>query len=173
MHNFFGFSLMVILQMTMACSITKNQKTISPQYGETHADNHSDSPFHSLLRLKMEELVVYAQEKNPQFPFAAMIIETESGKEICRGINRSSFNPTLHGEIAAINNCVDSYGRDNLDWPKLTLITTAEPCPMCQGAIIWTGFAKIAYGTSIKKLINKGWRQIDISAEELSQREYK
>jgi tRNA(adenine34) deaminase len=138
--------------------------------------NDSESSFVSDLAIskktmvdKMRELIKYAKENNPEYPFAAMIVETKSGKEICRGINNSISNPTLHGEIATINNCV-YYGRNNLDWSNLTLITTAEPCPMCQGAIIWTGIGKVVYGTSIQHLIEKGWRQINITSEEVCSR---
>jgi tRNA(adenine34) deaminase len=127
----------------------------------------SDPATRRFLEEKMEELIAFAQEKNPQFPFAAMIVDNQSGKEICRGINNSSSNPTAHGEIAAINNCVNIHGNNNLDWSKLTLITTAEPCPMCQGAIIWAGISRVVYGTSIQHLIDKGWRQIDIKSEEI------
>ena len=98
-----------------------------------------------------------------------MIVD-EGNNEVCRGVNAASTSPILHGEIAAINNCVEKFGRKGVDWEKLTLITTAEPCPMCHGAIIWAKIKRVVYGTSIKTLIAKGWNQIDISAEELSRR---
>jgi tRNA(adenine34) deaminase len=53
---------------------------------------------------------------------------------------------------------------------KLALYTTAEPCPMCQAAILWTGIESVFYGTSIRSLQIMGWRQIDISAEEVVRR---
>lgn len=116
----------------------------------------------------MKELVLHAKQHNPDFPFAAMIVDS-TGKELCRGINNSSDNPTFHGEIDAINTCVKKYG-NTLDWSKLTLITTAEPCPMCQGAIIWTNFERVVYGTSIDTLIKKGWHQIAIDSKTLTQK---
>ncbi len=116
----------------------------------------------------METLILYAQEKNPDLPFAAMLVNTETGEELCRGVNTSSFNPLLHGEVDAIANCVKQSGNKKVDWPSLTLITTAEPCAMCQGAIIWAGIGKVVFGTSINYLIAKGWRQIDIEASQLT-----
>lgn len=167
-RNCWIFWVGFILQMSTACSIGKNQKSFAMHHSEKASiDNQAEASFRSFVEKKMEELIIYAKEKNPQFPFAAMIIDTRSGAEICRGINNSSSNPTLHGEIAAINNCVNNVGRDNLDWPNLTLITTAEPCPMCQGAIIWAGIGTVVFGTSIQHLIEKGWRQIDIKSEEV------
>ena len=161
MNKYLLFFLPQFLQISTGCSTYGVKKEMLVKNNLT---------FKELIKIKMQDLISYAKEKNPQFPFAAMIIETDSGKEICRGINNSSSNPTLHGEIAVINNCVESYGNHNLNWPSLTLITTAEPCPMCQGAIIWSGIGKIVYGTSIKTLIKKGWRQINITSKEICER---
>lgn len=118
---------------------------------------------------KMKELIVHAKQHNARYPFTAMIID-EQDDEICRGVNAAAESPVFHGEIVALNNCLAKFGRRGIDWSKLTLITTAEPCPMCQGAIIWAGIKRVVYGTSIKTLIAKGWNQIDISAEEISKR---
>ncbi len=66
----------------------------------------------------MKTLIVHAKKHNPAFPFAAMIIDSNTGKELCRGINHSTDNPTYHGEIDAINQCIKQYG-NSLDWPTL------------------------------------------------------
>ena len=58
------------------------------------------------------------------------------------------------------------------DWDHLTLYTTAEPCCMCQGAILWSGIREVVYGTSISRLKELGWRQIDIPAEEVVARSW-
>ena len=41
---------------------------------------------------------------------------------------------------------------------------------MCQGAILWSGFETVVYGTSIRSLQRLGWQQIDILAEEVIRR---
>ena len=97
---------------------------------------------------------------NPKAPFAAMIVDTRTGKRLCQGLNDASNNPTLHGEIVAINNCVQKHS--NVDWQHTALITTAEPCPMCMSAIIWTGIPVTVYGTSIPYLKKNHWDQINI-----------
>ena len=92
------------------------------------------------------------------------------GELVCIGANNNSEtgNPTLHGEIAAINNCTsvltDPHGTyklspsDALDaWRDLTLYTNAESCPMCASAVRWAGFKEYVYGTSITTLIYEGW----------------
>lgn len=104
----------------------------------------------------------------PQRPFGAVLVETASGRIVARGYNRSTENPTWHGEIEAINLCAAAH--PGIDWTGLTLYSTAEPCPMCQSAILWAGIARVVYGTSIAHLRERGWRQIDISAGEVIQR---
>lgn len=106
--------------------------------------------------------------KVPDRPFAAIIVDPESSTTIAEGWNRSSINPTWHGELDAINRLVK--GQPGFDTSRLVLYTTAEPCPMCQGAILWTGIETVVFGTSIGYLLQLGWKQIDIAAEEVVRR---
>ena len=41
---------------------------------------------------------------------------------------------------------------------------------MCQAAILWAGIPRVIYGTSISRLKDLGWNQIDVTAEELVRR---
>ena len=41
---------------------------------------------------------------------------------------------------------------------------------MCQGAILWTEIPLVVYGTSIERLQQMGWKQIDIYANEVARR---
>jgi len=104
----------------------------------------------------------------PDFPFGALIVDRGSGEILSEGWNKSSINPTFHGEIDAINQLALTH--PGIDANKLVLYTTAEPCPMCQGAILWTGIEMVVFGTSIRSLQKMGWRQIDILAEEVIRR---
>ena len=36
-----------------------------------------------------------------------------------------------------------------------TLYTSGESCPMCMGAIVWCGIARVVYGASIAQLATK------------------
>ncbi len=104
----------------------------------------------------------------PKLPFAAVIVDQDTGQILSQGWNQSSINPTWHGEIDAINRMVQS-GYDFSGRP-LVLYTTAEPCPMCQGAIQWTGIQTVVFGASIRFLQQLGWKQIDILAQEVADR---
>lgn len=117
----------------------------------------------------MLKLVQIAKASNPTYPFAAMIIDNKTGIILCTGVNKvgAKHNPILHGEIDATNECVIKYGK-KINWSTSTLLTTAEPCPMCMSAIIWAGISKVVYGTSIKYLSEHKWKQIEISSEEIA-----
>ncbi len=104
----------------------------------------------------------------PDLPFGALIVDGDSGTILSEGWNKTPLNPLWHGEIDAINGLAAS-GVD-VEGKSLVLYTTAEPCPMCQGAILWTGIGTVVFGTSIRSLQRLGWRQIDILAEEVVRR---
>jgi len=102
---------------------------------------------------------------NPKYPFAALLVDQQKGV-VAEGWNRSVSNPTWHGEMDAINKCAASNPK--IDWTKLTLYTTAEPCAMCQGAVAWAGIRRVVFGSSIPFLKSLNWWAIDIRAEELA-----
>ena len=102
---------------------------------------------------------------NPKYPFAAVIVDDEK-RVVGEGWNRSALNPTWHGEMDAINKCAAEHPR--IDWTKLTLYTTAEPCAMCQGAVAWAGIKRVVFGSSIPFLKSVDVWAIDIRAEELA-----
>ncbi len=116
---------------------------------------------------RMQQLVKIAQKKSAKTPFAAMIVDSRSGKILCIDTNPGSYSPIDHGEIEAIRNCSDKY-EDKIRWRNTTLISTAEPCPMCQGAISWANISTVVYGTSIPFLIENGWRQLNLRAHEVA-----
>src|SRR5262249_2244065 len=102
---------------------------------------------------------------NPKYPFAAVLVDKQNHL-VAEGWNRSVTNPTRQGEMDAINKCAASHPK--IDWTKLTLYTTAEPCAMCQGAVAWSGISRVVFGSSIPFLKSLNWWAIDIRAEELS-----
>jgi tRNA(adenine34) deaminase len=102
---------------------------------------------------------------NPKYPFAAVLVDEEK-RVVGEGWNRSALNPTWHGEMDAINKCAAAHPR--IDWTKLTLYTTAEPCAMCQGAVAWAGIKRVVFGSSIPFLKSVDVWSIDIRAEELA-----
>lgn len=104
----------------------------------------------------------------PKLPFGAVIADKGSGEVLAEGWNRSSMNPIWHGEIDAINQWAQSD--HHREGRSLVLYSTAEPCPMCQSAILWTGIETVVFGSSIRFLQQLGWKQIDILADEVARR---
>ena len=100
------------------------------------------------------------------FPYGALIADPKVGEILAEGKNDASLNPTLHGEIVAINNLTEQLGGVPVYnvAGNLELYTTAEPCPMCMGAIAWSGFGRVIYGTTIPFIESQGTDQIDIRA---------
>ena len=77
-------------------------------------------------------------------PFGAIIVK--DGKIIGKGHNMvvKELDPTMHGEIVAIKEACRNV--KHFDLSGAEIYTTAEPCPMCLGAILWAGITKVYYG---------------------------
>jgi guanine deaminase len=78
-------------------------------------------------------------------PFGAVIVKGNS--IISESTNRVVLNndPTAHAEVLAIRQAAESLKTYDLD--GCTLYTSCEPCPMCLGAIYWSGIKKVVYST--------------------------
>ena len=105
---------------------------------------------------------------NPDAPFGCVIFDEETGETVAEGLNDAEKSPILHGETDAV---IRLFENDpGADTSNLVLYTTAEPCPMCSGAILWSGIPRVVYGTSIRTLKNLGLPHIDLSCEEVASR---
>ena len=100
--------------------------------------------------------------RNAAYPFGAVITRIADGHLMAEGVNASSKNPMLHGEVAAIEDYLHRHG--NRDWSEMALYTTAEPCAMCMSALVWAGIGGVVFGTSLAGLKRAGIDQIDIPA---------
>lgn len=116
----------------------------------------------------MRRAAALAAARVPDRPFAAVLVDQDTGAVVAEGWNRADENPTWHGEVDALNRVAEA--RPPADWSRLILYTTAEPCPMCQAAVLWAGVGAVVFGTSIDFLRRTGWRQIDIPAAEVVRR---
>ncbi|WP_119066550.1 nucleoside deaminase [Rubrobacter indicoceani] len=105
-------------------------------------------------------------KKNPSQPFGCVIVDRQNN--IVSEAFNDGENPVRHGETAAIYDLA-SKGTDS-EWRDLTLYTTAEPCPMCAGAVLWSGIGRVVIGTSIETLVALGLPQIDIPLHEVLER---
>jgi tRNA(Arg) A34 adenosine deaminase TadA len=77
-------------------------------------------------------------------PFGSVVVK--NGQIIGRGHNRVLYkkDPTCHGEMEAIRDACKNLGTHDLSGCEL--YTTAEPCPMCLGGILWANIKSVYYG---------------------------
>lgn len=103
-------------------------------------------------------------------PFGCVIVR--DGEIIGRGHNEviKQHDPTCHGEMMAIRNACRNL--ETHDLSGCELYTTAEPCPMCHGAILWANIKRVYYGCNINDTDSIGFRdkvfyegEHDLSAE--------
>lgn len=89
-------------------------------------------------------------------PFGAVIVK--DGVIIGRGHNEVIKNndPTCHAEMQAIRDACKNVG--SYDLSGCILYTSAEPCPMCLGAIIWSNIKTMFYGNTANDAANIGFR---------------
>ena len=89
-------------------------------------------------------------------PFGAVV--AKDGKIIGRGHNEviKNADPTCHGEIQAIRDACKYL--QTYDLAGCELYTSAMPCPMCLGAIIWANIKIVYYGNSAQDTAQIGFR---------------
>jgi guanine deaminase len=89
-------------------------------------------------------------------PFGCVIVR--DGRVVGQGHNEVVLrkDPTCHGEMQAIRNACENLG--TFDLSGCELYTTAEPCPMCAGAIMWANIKKVYYGCNIADTDSIGFR---------------
>ena len=114
----------------------------------------------------MDEALKEAYEgisKNHGGPFGTVIVK--DGKIVGRGHNQvlSRNDPTCHGEIEAIRTACAALKTRSLSGCEL--YTTAEPCPMCLGAILWANIRKIFYGCRVSDTAEIGFRDDEFYRE--------
>jgi tRNA(Arg) A34 adenosine deaminase TadA len=86
-------------------------------------------------------------------PFAAAVFESRSGRLLGAGVNRVeplNCSPA-HGEVLAIAFAQQRTGSYDLgaDRARATeLLTSAQPCLMCLGAVLWSGVTRLVYGAA-------------------------
>lgn len=90
-------------------------------------------------------------------PFGAVVVDS-SGNVVAVGSNHvlKGNDPTAHGEIVAIRKACKKLKTHDLS--GCVLYTTAYPCPMCLGAIMWANIKEVYYGCSVDDTSNIGFR---------------
>lgn len=89
-------------------------------------------------------------------PFGAVV--TRKGKVISGAYNEVvySSDPTAHAEILAIRKAAEILGTHDLS--GCSLYASCEPCPMCLGAVYWSGIREVFFASDRKDASDAGFR---------------
>ncbi|MBQ5311483.1 MAG: nucleoside deaminase [Oscillospiraceae bacterium] len=89
-------------------------------------------------------------------PFGCVVVK--DGTVIGHGHNEvlRQNDPTCHGEVMAIRDACRTLG--TYDLSGCELYTTAAPCPMCLGAILWSNITKYYFGCRVTDTADIGFR---------------
>jgi tRNA(Arg) A34 adenosine deaminase TadA len=66
-----------------------------------------------------------------------------------------SHDPTAHAEVLAIRKA--SSVLKSHDLSGCTMYTSCEPCPMCLGAIYWSGIKRVVYASDRHSAADSGF----------------
>lgn len=105
---------------------------------------------------RVNELAKYSMDNNKGGCFGSVIVK--DGVIVGEGYNTvtSDNDPTRHGEINAIKNTCKNMS--TFDLSGCELYTSAYPCPMCLGAIMWANIKTVYYGATAQDTGNIGFR---------------
>ena len=105
---------------------------------------------------RANELAKYSMDNNKGGCFGSVIVK--DGVIVGEGYNTvtSDNDPTRHGEINAIKNTCKNMS--TFDSSGCELYTSAYPCPMCLGAIMWANIKTVYYGATAQDTGNIGFR---------------
>jgi tRNA(Arg) A34 adenosine deaminase TadA len=81
-------------------------------------------------------------------PFAAAVFDRASGELVSVGVNLvvASGLSLAHAEVVALSLAERALGTFDLSSADVELVTSAEPCWMCLGALHWAGVRSIVCG---------------------------
>jgi lactoylglutathione lyase len=103
-----------------------------------------------------------------QSPFAAIVVaDGGAGAVIATGVNAThrDTDPTSHGEVEAIRAACRRLG--TLELSDAIVVSSCEPCPICQATAGMTGIARIAYAATREQAAAGGFGFSDFMASRL------
>lgn len=105
--------------------------------------------------LRQAIAVARRARENGNHPFGAVLTD-ENGVVLLEGENtvNTEHDATGHAEMnLARAACSDTSAKfDAAFLEKCTLYSSTEPCPMCAGAIFWSGIGRVVYALSEAEL---------------------
>jgi tRNA(Arg) A34 adenosine deaminase TadA len=115
----------------------------------------------------IRECIRLAEEakRNGNHPFGSILVH--DGEIILREVNQvvTANDVSKHPEIMLAVAGASKYSADFL--AECTLYTSTEPCPMCSGAIYWSGIGRVIFACSGEKLYEYAADGLHVSCREI------
>jgi tRNA(Arg) A34 adenosine deaminase TadA len=121
---------------------------VAPAFGRG-VETPATAADQGFMRIALEEA---ALGDDPYF-FGAVIVRDGEVQARGRNLWNQQQDPTAHAEMVAMRRFLAAQGIEKLKGS--TLYTSGESCPMCMGAVVWCGIARVVYGASIEQLATK------------------
>ncbi len=83
-------------------------------------------------------------------PFGAVLVHADQIVLTAENTCITANDITNHAETNLVRLACQQYDHDFLR--QCTLYASTEPCPMCSGAIFWSGIGKVVYACSAEHL---------------------
>lgn len=95
-------------------------------------------------------------ERGTGGPFGAAVFESDSGAVVSVGVNivEQSACSLAHAEAVALavaQRALGTYNLGDAQFPRLELVTSAQPCIQCWGNVWWSGVRRLITGASVRE----------------------
>ncbi|PAU44279.1 hypothetical protein CK936_35905 [Streptomyces albireticuli] len=108
--------------------------------------------------------VAVRHARTARWPFGAALVDPADGSVVMGAGNSSEGGDlTAHAEVSLLRKAAAA----GIPLRSYVVVSTAEPCPMCAGALLWSEVRGVAYGTSIAHLVSRGFPQIQVPCGEI------
>ncbi|MGK5507026.1 nucleoside deaminase [Brevibacillus formosus] len=88
-------------------------------------------------------------------PFGAAVVKGDEIIAVCSNRMMADMDPSQHAEMVAIREACKTLG--TMDLTGCEIYATCEPCPMCVGAIIWSGIKVVHYCSTAEDAHENGF----------------
>lgn len=105
----------------------------------------TDAPLRAAM-LRAEELRDEALRVGDQ-PFGAVVLRSETTVGSARSRVITDSDPNAHAELAAIRDAARRMSSRDLS--GCVLVSTSQPCRMCEAAAGWGGISRTVYGEAL------------------------
>ena len=118
----------------------------------------------------LREAIEVAREglKSGNPPFGSIVVVDGVIREKAFNTTRTENNSLAHGEINLLLKIRGALTSDEIS--RATMYASNEPCPMCCGAIYWSGIRRVVYGSSRDALTKFRCFGLNVACREIFER---